>query len=236
MFKNNAAKLFLTGFCLIALTSASFAQGADETNSQTAGINDLQVQPIRLPVLAEVGGSPFMTTEYQMATVEIGDKRLVKNVPVKFNIYNNAMMVLKDGADMKLELFETVTYNITANDGSSRQVTFKQGYPEIDNHNDKAVYQILSMGPKLHLLKFMSQKVEDAATLGDYSRREIVTSQQYYIYTPGGEIRKISSSKKSLVEALPAYAAKIEEVIKANQLNLKNESALTELVEALNKP
>jgi len=179
MFKYNAARLFLAGFCTIALTFISFAQGTDESSTHAAGINDLQIQPIRLPSLAEVGGSPFMTSEYQMATIEIADKRLIKNIPVKFNIFNNAMMILKDGQDMKLELFETITYTITGNDGSPRIITFKQGYPEIDNHSDKAVYQILSMGPKLHLLKFMTQEIEDAAKLGDYSRREIVTTNKF---------------------------------------------------------
>ena len=236
MFNNKAAKLFLTGLSLFVLTTGAFAQGADDSSNQTAGIADLQIQPIRLPALAEVGGSPFMTADYQPATIEISDKRLVKNIPVKFNIFNNAMMVMKDGQDMKLELFETVTYSIIANDGSTREMIFKQGYPEIDNHTDKTVYQVLSMGPKVHLLKFMTQKVEDAATHGDYSRREIVTTQQFYVYTPGGEIKKINANKKSLVEALPALSAKIEEVVKANSLNLKNESALTELVEALNRP
>jgi hypothetical protein len=141
-------------------------------------------------------------------------------------------MVMKDGQEMKLELFETVTFN----DLSNRHVTLKQGYPEIDNHTDRSVYQVLSMGPKVHLLKFYTQKIEDAATLGDYSRREIVTTQQLYIYTPGGEIKKIKPSKQSIVEALPSLSSKIEEVVSSNKLNLKSEAAITELVEALNKP
>lgn len=236
MFINKAAKLFLTGLSLIVISTGVFAQGATETSTESAGINDLLIQPFRLPSLAEVGGSPFMTQDYQLATIEISDKRLVKNIPVKFNIFNNAMMVLKDGQDMKLELFETVTYSVSANDGSTRQVIFKQGYPAVDKNNDKSVYQVLSMGPKVHLLKLMTQKIEDVTTLGDYSRREIVTTPQFYIYIPGGEIKKINANKKSIVEALPDLSSKIEEVVKANSLNLKNESALTELVEALNKP
>ena len=112
MFINKAAKLFLTGLSLFITGTGVFAQGASDTSNEPTGINDLLIQPFRLPSLAEVGGSPFMTADYQMATVEISDKRLVKNIPVKFNIFNNAMMVQKDGQDMKLELFETVSYFI----------------------------------------------------------------------------------------------------------------------------
>ena len=92
------------------------------------------------------------------------------------------------------------------------------------------------MGTKVQLLKFLSQKVEDTPTLGDYSRKEIVTTQQLYIYTPNGEIKRIKASKQSLVEALPSLSAKIDEVVTANKLNLKSEADITELVEALNKP
>ena len=213
-------------------TGSVFAQGGDEQNFQPATEADLQVQPMRMPALQEVGGSPFLTADYYKGNIEISDKRLVKDIPVKFNLFNNAIMIQKGGQDMKLELFETVTYT----DGTNRTIILKQGYPEIDNHTDRSVYQVLSMGPKVHLLKFYSQKIEDAATLGDYSRREIVTTHQLYIYTPGGEIKKIKASKQSIADALPGLSSRIEELVSANKLNLKNEAAIAELVEALNKP
>jgi len=223
---NYAAAFLLTGIL--------FATGFTAT-AQEATIEDLNVKPMRMPALAEVGGSPFMTTEYQTASVTLGENRSVSNVPVKFNIYSNAIMVQKNGEDLRLESFVYVTYNENV-DGQSKAVMFGQGYPPIDNHNEKSIYQILSKGPKVHLLKYYSQKVEDAPTLGDYSRRELVTVQQLYIYTPGGEIKKIKASKSSVVEALPALSAKIDEVVNANKINLKSETGIAELVEALNKP
>lgn len=230
--KNYLATLMLGGLFFSSAVSGI----AQVTTESIAGIEDLQVKPIRLPALQEVGGSPFMTADYQTGSVKIGEDKTVSNVLVKFNIFSNAIMIQKDGNDMRLESFKMVTYDETANDGTIKHVMFSQGYPEIDNHTDKSVYQVLSTGTKVQLLKFLSQKVEDAATLGDYSRREIVTTQQLYIYTPGGEIKRIKASKQSVVEALPAMSAKIDEVVTANKLNLKSEADIAELVEALNKP
>ena len=224
--KNYAAKSVLSILLLLFTFSIAVSQTID----------DLQVKPMRLPALQEVGGSPFMTEDYQTGSVQVADDKILTNVPVKFNIFSNAVMVQKDGQDMRLESFQVVSYDITGNDGAIKHIMFKQGYPEIDNHTDKSVYQVLTMGSNIHLIKFLSQKVEDAATLGDYSRREIVTTQQLYIYTPGGEIKRIKASKQSVVDALPALSAKIEEVVTANKLNLKSESDIAELVEALNKP
>jgi hypothetical protein len=227
MSRNNyVARILLTGFL--------FASGL-LVKGQEASIEELQVKPMRLPALAEVGGSPFMTNDYQTGAVTIAESKTVPNVPVKFNIYSNAIMIQKNGEELRLESFELVSYDENVN-GQTKHVMFKQGYPEIDNHTSKSVYQVLSMGPKVHLLKFISQKVEDAPTLGDYSRRELVSTHQLYIYTPGGEIKRIKASKQSVVDALPALSGKIDEVVSANKLNLKSEAAIAELVEALNKP
>lgn len=144
-------------------------------------------------------------------------------------------MVQKDGQDMKLEAFKSVAYDLTQEDGSIKHFEFKNGYPEVDKQTERSIYQVLSAGPKVHLLKYMSQKVEDANTLGDYSRREIVTTEQYYVYIPGGVIKKVKG-KKDIAEALPDLSAKINEVVAANSLKLKSENELTMLVEALNKP
>jgi hypothetical protein len=210
---NLSVRILLCSFSLSLFVSAIHAQSApDAAVVRTAGLEELQVKPLRLPALQEVGGSPFLTTDYQTGLVTLAGNRIV------------------------LESFQSVSYPVIYNDGSAKQVLFRQGYPDIDNHTDKSVYQVLSMGEKVQLLKYMTQKVEDAATLGDYSRRELVTTQQLYIYTPGGEIKKIKASKQSLVEALPAYSAKIEEVVNSNKLNLKNEAGITELVQALNRP
>ena len=242
MNKNNIlSKIYLTIFFLCFLVAASFGQVGTNTNpdqgdtNQEAGMSELLLKPIRLPALQEVGGSPFLNTEYKLGTVQVSNEKTVPNVPVKFNIFSNAVMVQKEGEELKLESFELVTYDETGKDGSVKHIYFKQGYPDIDNHSGTSVYQVLAFGPKVHLLKYLSQKVEDAPTLGDYSRREIVTTQQLYMYVPGGEIKKIKTGKSSIVDALPGMSEKIEEAIKTGNLNLKNESDIITLINALNK-
>ena len=225
-----AAKLVLGIMFLSFMSLAGFSQVTE------ASIDDLQVKPMRLPALQEVGGSPFFSPDYIPASVHIKNDVTVTDVPVKFNIYSNAMMVRKDGQEMKLESFDIVSYDEAGTDGSVKNYKFRQGYPEIDNHTPESIYQVISMGPKVHLLKYLSQKVEDAATLGDYSRREIITTEQLYIYVPGGSIKRIKASKQAIVDALPSLSAKIDEIASANNLKLKSEADIILLVEALNKP
>lgn len=229
----------LTGtlFCsLFSLLTAAQDTPAKTDSVQEMTIDDLKVKTMRLPALAEVGGSMFLTTDYKQGVILISQNQAVTDVPVKFNIYNNAVMVQKDGQEMRLESFYEVNYDEIASDGSVKHMRFKQGYPDADNHTTTSVYQVISEGPKVHLLKFMSQKVEDAATLGDYSRKELVTTEQLYLYVPGGAMKKIKSVKKDLAEVLPAMASKIDEIVNANNLKLKNENEISQLVESLNRP
>ncbi len=230
-------KTFVLLSFLSILTLTSFAQSNTSPDQATTEVTmaELQLKPMRMPALAEVGGSPFLHPDYKIAMVQFNGDRVVNSVPVKFSIINNAILVQRDGDELKLESFDMVSYDDAGNDGSVKHFIFRQGYPEIDNRPTTAVYQVLAHGPKLHLIKFLSQKVEDAPTLGDYSRRELVTSQQLYLYVPGGEIKKIKSAKQAIADALPALSAKIDEIIKAESLNLKNENDLATLVNALNK-
>jgi len=244
MIKSNyALKLLSVVFLLSFVHSNSFAQGADtNASTQTAAIqegniDDLTVSPLRVPALAEVNGTPFLTTDYKTATVITSKDKTVTEVFVKYNIYSNAIMVkMDDGQEMRLESFKSVAYDDVAADGSVKHFQFAQGLPDVDNHNVNSVYQVIAAGPKVQLVKYITQKVEDAATLGDYSRRELVKTEQLYIYVPGGALKKIKASKKDVAEALPALSAKIDEIATANNLKLKSEAELVTLVEALNKP
>jgi hypothetical protein len=241
MNKQGILLRLLSGFFFFSwMALQSTAQGnigaTDQSgNNQEAGMADLSLRPIRLPALQEVGGSPFMSNDYKQGSVQISNDKIVNNVLLKFNIYSNAMMIQRDGEELKLETFDLASYDEPGNGGTIKHMMFRQGYPEIDNHPPTAIYQVLAMGQKIHLLKFLSQKVEDVPTLGDYSRREIVTTSQLYVYIPGGEMKKIKSSKQSIVEAAPGLSSKIDEIVKAGELNLKNESDIIKLANELNK-
>lgn len=234
-------KMLMTGMMLT--TTVFFASAQTEVSSapdHTAGsvelnINDLPLRSLRLPNLSEVGGSIYMNRDFVPAEIRLKDGGVVKNIPVKFNMYNNALMVKKDGSEWKVEPFESATYTEYNTAGEPKQITFRTGYPEVDNHIQHAIYQVLAYGSKVQLLKYYTQKVEDAPTLGDYSRRELATSQQLYIYVHGGEIKKISLGKKAISGSFPSLAEKADEIVKEKNLNLKNESDLIQLIDELNK-
>ncbi len=235
MKSNYALKLFPALFLFALLSMETFAQTAVETQPGT--IDDLKTSTLKIPALQEISGSPFLTTDYNMATIQTSTNKVITEVPVKFNIYNNAIMVkMDDGQELKLEDFKMVSYDETKPDGTIKHYKFEQGLPEVDNHNESSVYQVVSAGAKVQLLKYVTQKIEDINTPDNSSQKELVKSEQLYVYVPGGTIKRIKASKKDLVEALPTMSARIDEIATANNLKLKNEAEIAVVVEALNKP
>ncbi|MEO7923790.1 MAG: hypothetical protein ABIR30_08925 [Chitinophagaceae bacterium] len=234
MIKSNYASKLLTGFFLFSFAALNtFAQEGTTPGS----IDDLKTSAFRVPALQEVGGSPFYTTDFKMATIRTSTDKVVSEVPVKFNIFSNAIMVkMDDGQELRLESFKTVSYDETDANGTVKHYTFQQGLPDVDNHNSNSVYQLVSAGPKVQLLKYVSQKIEDVNTPDNSSQKELVKSEQLYVYVPGAEIKRIKASKKDLVEALPSMSARIDEIAAANNLKLKSEAEIAVLVEALNRP
>ena len=86
-------KLFLALFLLSGF-SVSAQEISDSTTKQEQGsMEDLPAKPFRMPSLTDVGGSsPFLSEEYRQGSVELGQGRVVNNVPIKFNTFNNAIM------------------------------------------------------------------------------------------------------------------------------------------------
>gem|GEM_PF-952976 len=238
-----AGKVMIAGSFVLSFCTQTMAQENSDSSAVAVvqgTMEDLPAKPFRMPSLMDVGGSsPFLTPEYRQGSVELGQGRVVSNVPIKFNTFNNAIMVIREGQELKLEFFESVYYNEPDHSGKQVKQLFRAGYPEIENHSENTIYQVLSMGPKLHLLKFIDQKVEDVPTLGDYSRREIVTNEHYYLYVPGVGIKRIKnlkSSRQSILEVLPDLGDRVAKIAAARKLKLKSESDIAILVEELNKP
>lgn len=190
---------------------------------------------LRLPNMENVDGTPYLDNEFQNATVRTKSGFDTSGVKVKFNAYGNEIIFLQDGIELALDDFDMVSYPKLQN-GVIGQVVFKTGFPKVDNLNEKTIYQVLASGSKIYLLKHISKKLEDLKTMGDYNRKEFVTKEQLYIYSPSFGIKKIKADKKALIALFPDLAAKIESVIEEKGLSMRKENNLITLIEELNKP
>lgn len=197
-------------------------------------LNHMTSRPLRLLNIPDLQGIPYMSAEYKPGYVKIKNGYAQQNVPIRFNIYRNALEFQKNGVEMELDSLDIAMYLDVPGDSSSIRV-FKAGYPDVDNQNSSTIYEVLAIGERAHLVKFVYQKLEDVKAMGDYDKRQLTTYSRLYLYVPGKEMMKAKADKKFLTSLFPQYSQQIEKLIKENDFNLKKDSQYAQLIGELNE-
>lgn len=188
---------------------------------------------IKLPEFSNVQGSPYLHPDFQSALVRL-KSGLNANTLVKFNIYGNEIIFSQNNNELALDSVDYVRYEAPDKDGKMGLIRLKSGFPSIGKLTQSTIYQLLDSGLSLQLLKYSSQHIDEVKALGMAPYKEFITKEEYYVHIPGEGIKKIKADKRSVLEALPQYAQRIEELVKQKNLNLKKEADLVILVAALN--
>ena len=185
---------------------------------------------LRLPPMNDVEGSPFLHAGYNTAFVRL-KSGYTATVPVKYNMYGNEIIFMQNNNELAMDSVAYVSYMVL--EPHPGRIVLQSGYPPLGTNTRNTIYQVLDSGA-IQLLKHTTQTIEEVRTMGTVPKKEFVTKEELYIYTPGGELKKIKADKKSLQEALPQYAEKIERIIEEKKLKLKKEADIRTLISELN--
>jgi hypothetical protein len=202
--------------------------------SRPMDLNHMTSRPLRLLNIPDLQGVPYMSAEYKPGYVKIKNGFAQQNVPIRFNIYRNVLEFQRSGVELELDSLDIAMYLDVPGDSSSIKV-FKAGYPDVDNQNSSTIYEVLAIGERAHLIKYVYQKLEDVKAMGDYDKKQLTTYSKLYLYVPGKEMMKAKADKKFLTNLFPQYAQQIEKLIKENNFNLKKDSEYAQLIGELNE-
>jgi hypothetical protein len=203
------------------------------TGDRPAALNHMTSRPVRMMNIPDLQGAPYLSAAYKPGYVRIRNGYAQQNVPIRFNIYANALEFMRDGVELALDSLDIAMYLDVPGDSSSIRV-LKAGYPDVDNQNSSTIYEVLAIGERAHLVKYLYQKVEDVKAMGDYDKKQLTTYSKLYLYVPGKGMMKAKAEKKFLTALFPEYAQQIEQLIREKDLNLKKDSEYAQLVGELN--
>ncbi|HEY0067237.1 MAG TPA: hypothetical protein VGB46_07740 [Flavisolibacter sp.] len=202
--------------------------------SRPIDLNQMTSRPLRMLNIPDLQGVPYMSAEFKPGYVQIRNGYAQQNVPIRFNIYRNVLEFKRNGMELELDSLEMAMYLDVPGDSSSIRV-FKAGYPDVDNQNTSTIYEVLAIGEKAHLVKYVYQKLEDVKAMGDYDKKQLTTYSKLYLYVPGKEMMKAKADKKFLTNLFPRYAQQIEKLIREKDYNLKKDSEYAQLIGDLNE-
>ncbi len=105
-----------------------------------------------------------------------------KNLELQFDLNTNALQFKKNNQNFAfvdpVQEF-TVEYN---DEGATRMVLFRSGYPNIQAKNEGSLYRVIADGPKAQLLNYKTRKVKELNTYAGPQKKEYQQNDGY-LYT-----------------------------------------------------
>ena len=194
-------------------------------------------QPLKLFEKYGLTGSPYLSETYKAGFVQLRNGYSQNDVPLRFNVFSNEMEFKLKETELVLDSMELAMYLDTPGDSSSIRM-FRTGYPAINENSETTIYEVLVMGPRSHLIKRITQKIEDIKTIGYADTKVLNTYTSLYIYNPeNNTISKLRDKKieEQLTVSLPGLAPVMDKILKQKKLNLKKEIELAELLTDFNQ-
>ena len=182
---------------------------------------------------SEVYGTPNFLPNYVHGTVIFENGKVYREGLLQLNLVTNQVQFLYNGKPLVFaEPVKSFTL-IDTSGGKTRSAWFNSGYPDYGAHHPNNFYQVLAIGPKVQLLKFISKHTSEQYQNSSLSKVYFKTNEDLFIYDVNSEeLHYISNSASSIEKALgPAAEALVHEPGKKKL----TENEIIQVVEKYNK-
>jgi len=177
----------------------------------------------------EIAGSPYLNKEFKSSYILKINGGEIRDMVLRYNIYNDEMEFKKDGKVMSIAFpHEVVRINM------SGKVFIYKPYMTARNVSS-GYFQVLYEGD-YQLLKREQVKLKSPSekTYQDDSLRFERTPPQFYLRY-GDEMAHCVNSQKTLIKVLQPISQNVINYIKSNKINTKHEKQLIELMEYMDQ-
>ena len=176
---------------------------------------------------SEVSGSPFLKPYFSPAFVAFTNGRRYRMVPVKFDILHNQIDIQKSETLLYLIGVDSISYP----DSVYQDVILKTGYPSVNKHDTKSIYQIVAQNDKIQFLKYYSCHSTTTKSLGFPDKISFDVDNQYYLFNKATKtLKEVKLNKKSLPSAMEEMGYSKAEMDKKMNIDFKDEKAVAELI------
>ncbi|MEO5891755.1 MAG: hypothetical protein ABIQ31_16020 [Ferruginibacter sp.] len=227
-----SSRLFILAIAFFSFSSTSYCQDQSITNpdpNQLAFTNAANVFTLTGTLIDP--NSKYRIDEHALlypywlkGVVNFSNGKQLRNIDLAFNMISNELYFKNNNrpnlfADTVRSFFIIDTLN-----GASDVTTFSNGYPDLGLLTDKSYYQVITLGPVAHLLKYVSKKKRESYQYGSASKIVYDVTEKLFVYNVKNKsLQPIKNTTASISRALPMYANVLQQSI-----GNKNEKHLTE--------
>jgi len=180
----------------------------------------------------DIAGSPYLNQEFITGNLLTTDNVLYKDIPLRYNIYNDEME-FKTGEDNYLAISNPTTIK-EFRIGNNLFIYSNKKNKRGDHYG---YYQVLNNGNIKLLLQYnisFVDKKEPEPYKSAQPPKFQKNANTYYFKLGAKEPQEISS-KKDLQTIFGSESSKMEAFIKKEKLNVRNEADLIELIKFINE-
>ncbi len=197
---------------------------------------DLSGKKIESSEKLDVVGTAMLNENWAKGIVKLKSGRQFRDVDLQFNVSKNELQFMKKGvAYTFVEPVVEFSFSYLENE-QSHLVFFRSGYPDFRKQNANSLYEVITIGKNVHLLKYLSKNIKQTYEYSGPTKKEYALSEDWYVLdVKNNKLSLIKKDIVSLSKALPDYAASIHQLVKEKKYKLKEDEGITSLINDLNR-
>jgi len=230
----NRRLIHLTVLTTLALPIYSQQENFNQNNANTVAVFDANGKPFVNPNM-DIAGSPYFIDHWSYGVVTLKSNAVYKKNAFRLDVMNQEIHYL---SETKVEMSVAAGYakELVLTDSVKGLVThyhFQNGFPAIDNQDEKFLYQVLAKG---HLTLLMAVKKNVVTEKNDFSgetHREYRSYEQLYICA-GGAMQRFKKDKAFILGFMTGQQEKINAYTKTARPDYHSMEDIKKIIEYYN--
>ena len=228
MFKAILFSLFLFIISGSLLAQPSVGQKIGKWDNQIY-IQDVNGRPMSAKYIG-VDGFPYLVKDFKFGSIELKNGRKFSSVPLKLDLVAQEIIFLspnKEEGVIGSDFVKEVTLIDTTDAGQNTYI-MRSGFPSIDNYKSNQFCQVIADG-KITLLKSMVKTIDTRKNeLSGEISKEFTLTEDFFTFQ-NGAMSRFKRDKENILSIMFDKRALMENFLKENKRNFKNEAYLTKI-------
>jgi hypothetical protein len=185
--------------------------------------------------LSGVNGSPYLLPYYVKGTVVFVNGKVFRDGLLQFNLVSNQLQFLNNGRP--LSFAQPVRYFtlVDTTGDTTKTAWFNSGYPQFGMHNQTTFYQVLAIGTRIQLLKYISKHTTEQYQYSTLPKLFFKQTEDLILYDQQSQdMFYITNSAGSVEKALEKINPKSEQVMMGIKKKKLSEDEIIAIVNKVN--
>jgi len=187
------------------------------------------------PDYSNVNGTPNIFKEFHKGNFYFSDKTCIADILINYNCYTDVVL-FSDGKNNYTTNSQDIDYFTITRGENGPILLFKQVF--LSSEKKRIFMQVLYQGESVLFKRYRKEFLKadlDKPYGSNRQRDEYNDYYEYYVSIAGKEPVILKPRKNAVVEIFNAKSDKIDDFIKNEKIDLKNEADLMKLVEHYDK-